>query len=127
MSLLLNSLEFLKEQVTSYEDDSVAAIRRIRDRAYQIRSYASFNDVNITVLEDTGVCASGENNNYTEAANAKIEQADLAAASGNHSALLPPIPDIPGVDGDMLRNLLMSWFYAGYYTAKTEFPPSDLK
>lgn len=36
---------------------------------------------------------------------------------------LPPIPNIPGVDKEILTNLLMSWFYAGYYTGLAEKKP----
>ena len=43
-----------------------------------------------------------------------------AAGPFQPAELLPPVPNFPGVDPDALKNLLMSWFYAGYYTAKSE-------
>ena len=61
-------------------------------------------------------------NEYTKCERS-LEAADNIATndeSNGPNRGLPPIPNIPGVDKEILTNLLMSWFYAGYYTGLAE-------
>ena len=125
-SLLLDSFQFLGQQLQLSQDNRDDAFEAIRERALRLRQYArdSFNNEDLeleTSSESKGESAenSGE---YTRCDLNEVESLEQERevdkkVSGKS---LPPIPNIPGVDKEVLTNLLMSWFYAGYYTGLAE-------
>ncbi len=108
-SLLEDSLEFLSEQLQRSKNDMPDAVYNIGMRTLQFREYANpvteeldFDSVTLNVDE------------------ARIPVNDQDYQDDKFAPLmtegLPPVPNIPGIDTDVLRNLLMSWFYCGYYS-----------
>jgi hypothetical protein len=126
MSLLLDSLDFLASHISDSSSDPDLTVKRIRDRAYQIRCYTCGNEVLETGIPQTNPESSeSENEQENEIIESEILPEKVPETFAPES-LLPPIPNIPGVDRDVLKNLLMSWFYTGYYTAKAETTRSNL-
>ena len=117
-NLLFESLTFLSEQATLYKEHPQQALESIRERAHQLRMYARDG-----CPEDLGHIEnekepSEQSNIVTDEGQIKSNPKILSFE--DNRITLPPIPNLRGVDNDSLRNLLMSWFYAGYYTAKAE-------
>jgi len=119
MSLLRDSLDFLANELSQSQssDDHADITSRIRVRAFQLRVYAN------TSTEDFHVEESSTLSDVSNSAKAKQHNAEKVGPQADSPTIkhvMPPIPKIYGVDDDILRNLLMSWFYAGYYTGKAE-------
>lgn len=126
-SLLTDSLTFLSSQLDLCEHDIDESVRNIRDRAFTLRSYSSQDSTSIQFVEPVPAVEMDDelNSNMGELQASKSGDSFLSGRTQEcHQdrlrSTLPPIPSFPGVDQDFLRNLLMSWFYAGYYTAKSE-------
>lgn len=96
------------------------SVTRIRERAHQLRVYAApvMEDI---INEPEGVSEVPDDSPSTySAANDRPATVNHETVDPVDSMRLPPIPKLKGVDDDTLRNLLMSWFYTGYYTGKAE-------
>lgn len=128
-SLLTDSLDFLSNQIEIGLSDPERASRTIAERAVQLRAYARGIVINETLNfdEETVECGEGADTSCVQGEQGPQEEyfyspsiAWAAAKSDISRSQLPPIPQIPGVDPDAMKNILMSWFYAGYYTAKAE-------
>jgi hypothetical protein len=130
-SRIEDSLEFLSEQLESSSNDFELSVREIRDRAFTLRS--SYRSA--TPSEDLTHSRFTEPNNRSTGAgevfgpSSRESSQDFCpplgvSAAGIHQQL-PPLPCFPGVDQDALRNLLMSWFYVGYYSAKSELSRAE--
>jgi hypothetical protein len=74
------------------------------------------------VLEDSASTSEEAVGTHVEAEATDQDEVLPEALESDHQAhpVMPPVPHIEGVDSDVLKNLLMSWFYTGYYTAKAE-------
>ena len=126
-SLLLDSFNFLGQQLQVAQDNRPDAFDSLRQRAFCYRQYARSSSLKEDVIIDSpsetnedAVEISGE---FTKIEADIIEPTPSTSGTNfaEHAARsLPPIPDIPGVDREILTNLLMSWFYAGYYTGLAE-------
>lgn len=128
-SLLTDSLDFLSNQIEFCLSNPEHAARIIAERSVQLRAYArgveisetlDFNENSVESAEgaDTN-CVQGEQGQQENHSHQRSIACEAPKTSISRSEL-PPIPQIPGVDPDAMKNILMSWFYAGYYTAKAE-------
>ena len=127
MSLLIDSLEFISREFLLAESEPSRAIENITRRAMQLRTYARGCSENQTISQtiDEADVESRSNldpgdDDIREESDKPVTMPPYCQMENVNFAGLPPIPNFPGVDSDMLKNLLMSWFYAGYYTAKSE-------
>jgi hypothetical protein len=114
MSLLRDSLDFLQREISAAQLDEISAVERVRDRSRSLRMYSTEEP---RVIEPTNTQLTEHRD---DSDSHSVRPNEMNFASQTPAGALPPIPSIPGVDEDVLRNLLMSWFYAGYYTAKAE-------
>ena len=126
-SLLVDSLKFLGEQLEKIPEKRDEALEMIRERAVRIRMYSRDVSSNQNLAFDSTSEKSDESVCLVEPIDTQSnDQGDTSASNMTPSfpmesaSRLPPIPDIPGVDKDVLSNLLMSWFYVGYYTGLAE-------
>lgn len=120
MSLIQNSLSFLAENLEQYPTDPDSIIRRICDRSFALQSYASqaHDALEDNAFPSDDVVTNAPPTTAESGMSNSPEIQEFCHASSPMTRL--PIPEIPGVDSDVFKNLLMSWFYAGYYTAKAE-------
>jgi hypothetical protein len=127
-SLLEDSLTFLSSQLEASNNDVQASVRNIKDRAFRLLEYSQQPSSSCDFAESPQVSTSVDVSNAPEIRNDFASRPDTCVGAVNTAESpvrpvvnsLPPIPVFPGVDQDSLRNLLMSWFYVGYYTAKSE-------
>lgn len=112
-SLLDDSLEFLAQQIDLSSRDLPSAVHNIGMRTIHLRAYADpvteeleFDDVPEGIVHSTTV----------EPEQQHVDTSRTVTGIPENTHTIPPIPNIPGVDPDVLRNLLMSWFYCGYYS-----------
>jgi hypothetical protein len=113
-TLLSESLEFLSHQILNYEKDPIDSLRLINERSLQLRMYARGEDL------DNLSSSEVKDSSQSEPDEPKTNSDPIFEMPNETRFHLPPIPKIPGVDEDSFKNLLMSWFYAGYYTARAE-------
>jgi hypothetical protein len=111
-------LEFLASKLVEHNIDPDRAIDEIEERALQLRIYAKDCE-NVETLEYSEEELELENSNSIKPDHANSPLPTQFPASPQQPSL-PPIPDIPGIKPDVLSNLLMSWFYVGYYTGLAE-------
>ena len=126
-SLLTDSLTFLSSQLDLCEHDIDECVKNIRDRAFTLRSCSSQDSTSIQFVEPVPAVEMDDELNLNIGGSQASHSGDSFIPGRTQQcnqdrfrSTLPPIPSFPGVDQDSLRNLLMSWFYAGYYTAKSE-------
>jgi hypothetical protein len=127
-SLLLDSLQFLGQHLQAAQENQGDAFDSIRERALRFRMYARENGNEDLLVETTSnfIDESEEISNEYIKCDGSLEGTDNIATNDELNVTnrcLPPIPNIPGVDKEILTNLLMSWFYAGYYTGLAEKKP----
>jgi hypothetical protein len=119
-SLLKESLDFLADNIELSRSDPDEAVYRLEERALRFHQYASKSalDEDLVIVDDVtdSECDDTEPNSVTRIETEAVPQTTPAGTS----TALPPIPNIAGVDKETLTNLLMSWFYAGYYTGLAE-------
>jgi hypothetical protein len=122
-SLIEDSLTFLAQQIEAAKTDLHQAVHTIDSRAIQLLSYARDSH---DVVDFEQPDSHTNNEDELEVPPTVLPPTNPAHATLNPPVTLPPIPSIPGVDEETLRNLLMSWFYCGYYTglAQNKHVPS---
>ncbi len=125
-SLLLDSFQFLGHQLQLSQENREDAFEALRERALRFRQYAhdSINneDLNIETSSESNGESAENSSEYTKCDLNEVESHDTEKKFDKQPSTksLPPIPNIPGVDNEVLTNLVMSWFYAGYYTGLAE-------
>jgi len=120
-SFQTDSLRFLADKLEEYEHQPKISIGEIEKRALQLRIYASNIAEHDSLEYEEAAAATEEQVEPEESPIDEIEEEDHSQnIPKSLPASLPPIPKIPGVDSDVLSNLLMSWFYTGYYTGLAE-------
>lgn len=116
-SLVPDALDFLAREVSRYDVDSETALCSMKERSIFYRDQARFKLKNEDFTESEFVQIDIEK--QVDDSSPKVAESTNSFFQG-FSVAPPPVPNLPGVDPDVLRNLLMSWFYAGYYSAKCE-------
>ncbi len=103
------------------------ALEAIRERSLRFRVYARSSDDTEELVLDSSLVQLDESHFDEINVSTNLETSPVEVVPDNHGISqeredlqLPPIPGIPGVDKEVLTNLLMSWFYAGYYTGLAE-------
>ena len=120
-SLVPDSLEFIAREVTAYQANPDCAVRNIQSRALLFRSQARFGQSNENLEEPDVIRTEIQKAPSVAADDREFSSKNVECSNRTYEGCgLPPIPVLKGVDPDALKNLLMSWFYAGYYTAKAE-------
>jgi hypothetical protein len=126
-SLLLDSLDFIANQLKLADSNMDDALEAIRERSLRFRVYARSSDDEEQFEIDSSSVQLDESNNDDINVSSNRGPIPNESLTGDHAYAqkcgnsgLPPIPAIPGVDKEVLTNLLMSWFYAGYYTGLAE-------
>lgn len=135
MSLVQGSLEFLAENLISSKANMDQSARDVRERSARLQQYRtgpgsdSFEvatENSKSLVESNIPCVAAgpsfpphESNFDSSGA---VAPPNTASPPDRNLLSSLPLPQLPGVDADILKNLLMSWFYAGYYTAKAEGP-----
>jgi hypothetical protein len=133
MSIIQGSLQFLAENLVLSSTNMDSSTQNVRERSVRLQQYTigqtldKFEEENgkgqsfIASDIPSATASSSFPGNPSQKCKDDIGGSIGAAwpTSGNRISG-PPLPELPGVDADYVKNLLMSWFYAGYYTAKAE-------
>ena len=118
------SLGYLSNEVTRYAADPETALSNIAEKSIIFRDRARAGNINEDFTENDFVQVDAESESLDSPVavpSASVDAPIFPSQFQERPVNLPPLPALNGVDPDVLRNLLMSWFYTGYYTAKAEF------
>lgn len=133
MSIIQGSLQFLAENLLLSSTNMDSSTFNVRERSVRLQQYIvgatpdkfeenNGNDQSFIASDSPSATASSS----FPAKPSQRLKGDISGSIGapwptpGNRISGPPIPELPGVDADYVKNLLMSWFYAGYYTAKAE-------
>lgn len=133
MSIIQGSLQFLAENLLLSSTNMDSSSLNVRERSVALQQYT------IGATADEFEEENGNDQSFiasdipSATASSSFPGKPPPKAKGDMSGSIgapwptpgnrisgPPLPELPGVDADYVKNLLMSWFYAGYYTAKAE-------